>query len=99
MPRRGSRAVRGAQVLTVADGALTDDTVIAFVRDSNRIRFDINRAVGRPARPRRQRQAAAPGAPGEGPVMLNRLSIRQKLDRDADVDQRHRAAARVGWRS
>ena len=37
-------AVRGAQVLTVADGALTDDTVIAFIRDSNRLRFDINRA-------------------------------------------------------
>jgi hypothetical protein len=37
-------AVRGRQVLTVADGPLTDDTVIAFVRDSNRIRFDINRA-------------------------------------------------------
>ncbi len=38
-------AVRNAQVLTVADGALTDDTVIAFVRDNNRIRFDINRAA------------------------------------------------------
>ena len=38
-------AVRRAQVLTVADGALTDDTVIAFVRDENRIRFDINRAA------------------------------------------------------
>lgn len=38
-------AVRGQQVLTVADGALNDDTVIAFVRDSNRIRFDINRAA------------------------------------------------------
>ena len=37
-------AVRGRQVLTVADGGLSDDTVIAFVRDSNRIRFDINRA-------------------------------------------------------
>ncbi len=37
-------AVRGRQVLTVADGALNDDTVIAFVRDENRIRFDINRA-------------------------------------------------------
>ena len=36
-------AVRGHQVLTVADGALTDDTVIAFVRVDNRIRFDINR--------------------------------------------------------
>jgi hypothetical protein len=38
-------AVRNAQVLTVADDALTDDTVIAFVRDDNRIRFDINRAA------------------------------------------------------
>jgi hypothetical protein len=38
-------AVRGMQVLTVADGALNDDTVITFVRDSNRIRFDINRAA------------------------------------------------------
>ena len=31
-------------VLTVADGPLTDETVIAFVRDDNRLRFDINRA-------------------------------------------------------
>ena len=38
-------AVRNAQVLTVGEGALTDDTVIAFVRDNNRIRFDINRAA------------------------------------------------------
>lgn len=38
-------AVRGRQVLTVADGALNDDTVIAFVRDENRVRFDINRAA------------------------------------------------------
>lgn len=38
-------AVRNAQVLTVAEGALTDETVIAFVRDNNRIRFDINRAA------------------------------------------------------
>jgi hypothetical protein len=37
-------AVRGRQVLTVADGSLNDDTVIAFVRDGGRIRFDINRA-------------------------------------------------------
>jgi hypothetical protein len=36
-------AVRGYQVLTVADGALNDDTVIALVRENNRIRFDINR--------------------------------------------------------
>ena len=38
-------AVRNAQVLTVGEGALTDDTVIAFVRDNDRIRFDINRAA------------------------------------------------------
>jgi hypothetical protein len=38
-------AVRGQQILTVADGELNDDTVIAFVRDSNRVRFDINRAA------------------------------------------------------
>jgi hypothetical protein len=38
-------AVRNSQVLTVADGPLTDDIVIAFVRDDNRIRFDINRAA------------------------------------------------------
>ena len=38
-------AVRNSQVLTVADGPLSDDTVIAFVRDDNRIRFDINRAA------------------------------------------------------
>lgn len=38
-------AVRGSQVLTVADGPLNDDTVIAFVREDNRIRFDINRAA------------------------------------------------------
>lgn len=37
-------AVRGRQVLTVADGELSDEVVIAFVRDDNRIRFDINRA-------------------------------------------------------
>ena len=37
--------VRGAQVLIVADGELNDETVIAFVRDANRIRFDINRAA------------------------------------------------------
>jgi len=37
--------VRGEQVLTVADGALSDETVITFVRDDNRIRFDINRVA------------------------------------------------------
>lgn len=36
-------AVRGRQVLTVGDGVLVDGLVIAFVRDQNRIRFDINR--------------------------------------------------------
>ncbi len=38
-------AVRNLQVLTVAEGALTDDTVIAFVRDGDRVRFDINRGA------------------------------------------------------
>lgn len=38
-------AVRNSQVLTVGDGVLNDDMVIAFVRDDNRIRFDINRAA------------------------------------------------------
>lgn len=36
-------AVRGQQVLTVGDGPMNDETVISFVRDDNRIRFDINR--------------------------------------------------------
>lgn len=36
-------AVRGRPVLTVGDGPLSDDTVIAFVRDGGRVRFDINR--------------------------------------------------------
>jgi hypothetical protein len=39
------QAVKGRQVLTVGDGPLNDETVIAFVRDDNRIRFDINRAA------------------------------------------------------
>lgn len=38
-------AVRNSQVVTVADGVLNDETVIAFVREGNRIRFDINRAA------------------------------------------------------
>jgi hypothetical protein len=38
-------AVKGYQVLTVADGSLNDDSVIAFVRENNRIRFDINRVA------------------------------------------------------
>ena len=36
-------AVRGRQVLSVGDGALVDGLVIAFVKDQNRIRFDVNR--------------------------------------------------------
>lgn len=36
-------AVRGRQVLSVGDGPLIDGLVIAFVKDQNRIRFDINR--------------------------------------------------------
>ena len=38
-------AVKGRQVLTVGDGPLNDELVIAFVRDDDRIRFDINRAA------------------------------------------------------
>lgn len=38
-------AVRGRQVLTVGEGPLVDGLVIAFVRDQNRIRFDINRVA------------------------------------------------------
>ena len=38
-------AVRGHQVLTVGNGPLNDETVIAFIREDNRIRFDINRAA------------------------------------------------------
>ena len=36
-------AVRGRRVLTVGDGKLVDGLVIAFVRDQNRVRFDISR--------------------------------------------------------
>lgn len=36
-------AVRGRQVLTVGDGTLVDGLVIAFVKDQNRVRFDISR--------------------------------------------------------
>ena len=93
-PRRGSRRCATGQVLTVADGALNDDTVIAFVRDDNRIRFDINRAAAEPPQPERQRQAAAPRAAGEGPVMFNRLSIRQKLTAMLMLIERRRAGAR-----
>jgi hypothetical protein len=38
-------AVRGRQTLTVGEGSLVDGLVIAFVRDQNRLRFDINRAA------------------------------------------------------
>ncbi len=38
-------AVRGRQTLTVGDGPLVDGLVIAFVRDQNRVRFDINRGA------------------------------------------------------
>jgi hypothetical protein len=38
-------AVRGRNTLTVGDGRLVDGLVIAFVRDQNRVRFDINRAT------------------------------------------------------
>ena len=38
-------AVRGSHTLTVGDGALAEGIVIAFVRDQNRVRFDINRAA------------------------------------------------------
>jgi hypothetical protein len=37
-------AVRNGDVLTVADGKVSDEPAIAFVRDQNRLRFDINRA-------------------------------------------------------
>jgi hypothetical protein len=40
-------AVRRRQVLTVGEGPLTDELVIAFVRDNNRIRFDINRSAAK----------------------------------------------------
>ncbi len=36
-------AVRGRQTLTVGDGTLVDGLVIAFVRDQDRLRFDISR--------------------------------------------------------
>ena len=38
-------AARGRQVLTVGDGKLVGGLVIAFVRDQDRLRFDINRAA------------------------------------------------------
>ena len=40
-----SEAVRGRQTLTVGDGTLANGIVIAFVRDQNRVRFDINRGA------------------------------------------------------
>ena len=36
-------AARGRQTLTVGDGRLVNGLVIAFVRDQDRLRFDINR--------------------------------------------------------
>lgn len=38
-------AVKGVDVLTVGDGTLADEPVISFVRDQNRLRFDVNRAA------------------------------------------------------
>lgn len=38
-------AVRNTQVLTVGDGLARNEPVIGFVRDDNRLRFDINRAA------------------------------------------------------
>ena len=38
-------AVRGRHTLTVGEGKLIDGVVIAFVRDQNRVRFDINRSA------------------------------------------------------
>jgi hypothetical protein len=38
-------AVRGRQTLTVGEGKLVDGLVIAFVRDQDRLRFDIDRAA------------------------------------------------------
>jgi hypothetical protein len=38
-------AVRGHPILTVGDGNLVDGLVIAFVRDKDRLRFDINRSA------------------------------------------------------
>lgn len=36
-------AARAAQTLTVGEGKLVDGVIIAFVRDQDRLRFDINR--------------------------------------------------------
>jgi YfiR/HmsC-like len=38
-------AARGGQTLTVGEGRLVDGLVIAFVRDRDRLRFDISRAA------------------------------------------------------
>ena len=38
-------AVRGSQTLTVGEGSLVNGLVIAFVRDQDRLRFDISRAA------------------------------------------------------
>ena len=37
--------MRNTQVLTVGDGSLPDEPVIAFARDDARLRFDVNRAA------------------------------------------------------
>lgn len=39
------RAVHGRQTLTVGEGKIVDGLVIAFVRDQDRLRFDINRTA------------------------------------------------------
>lgn len=38
-------AVRGRQILTIGEGRLVDGLVIAFVRDQDRLRFDISRGA------------------------------------------------------
>ena len=38
-------AVRAQETLTVGDGALVEGLMIAFVRDQDRVRFDIDRAA------------------------------------------------------
>jgi hypothetical protein len=38
-------AVRGGQTLTIGEGSLVNGLVIAFVRDRDRLRFDISRAA------------------------------------------------------
>ncbi len=45
MPPPGSTRFAGGRSLTVGDGKLVDGLVIAFVRDQNRVRFDISRTA------------------------------------------------------